>query len=117
MSEAKEQGALGEKEALRYLMNLGWKIRASNWRFKKEEIDIIAEDDKQLVFLEVKTRAADTFGSPEDFVSKAQQRHLINAANAYIEKHDLLMETRFDVIAITRHPQFKLKHIREAFHP
>lgn len=111
-------GKKGEEIAIRYLKGAGYKILALTWRFGKQEIDIVSEIDNTLIIVEVKTRTDDYFGSPESFVTKGKQKHLIKAANAYIEKHDIQVETRFDVIAILlKGEKYELEHFKDAFYP
>lgn len=117
MADEHKLGKLGEEEAVRYLRSKGFRIREMNWRFAKAEIDIIAENDDWLVMVEVKTRSADTFGSPEEFVTRRQQRHLIRAANRYADLNPTEKDIRFDIISILLYPEFKLEHIPEAFYP
>lgn len=117
MAEQHEKGLRGEDEALQYLRGQGFTILNTNWRFQKEEVDIIAENENWLVIVEVKTRSGDDYGEPQAFVSKKKQRLLIKAANAYVEKNAIQKEVRFDIIAITLYPQYKLVHIDEAFYP
>lgn len=114
----KERGAWGEQKALEYLQKKGYKILAKNWFHGHEEIDIIAKHGTMLVIVEVKTRTSDAFGNPEDFLSRAQQRRLINAADAYIIENDLDIDVRFDVIGVVfdRHPP-EIIHIDDAFYP
>lgn len=117
MAEHTELGQFGEREALQHLRKLNYKILDINWRFGKEEVDIIALEHNILVIAEVKTRTNNAFGNPEVFVSKAKQRHLIKAANAYVERKDLYYEIRFDIIAVTLQPKMHIEHIKEAFYP
>lgn len=117
MATHNELGEQGEADALRYLYEQGFTLRHKNWRFGKEEIDLIVEDDSCVAIVEVKTRSSNQYGNPEEFISKAKQRHLIKAANAYAEEFDIEKDIRFDVIAITIHPQYHLEHIAEAFYP
>lgn len=117
MAEHNERGQRGEEEALAHLRAQGFEILEQNWRHRKEEIDIIAREGDFLVFVEVKTRSSDQHGRPEEFVSRAKQKKLIQAANAYIEAKDWFIESRFDIIAITLHPEWELRHIRDAFYP
>ncbi len=112
-----DTGNQGEDEAVAFLQQRGYTIKARNWRFAKAEIDIVAENDEWVVIVEVKTRSADTFGNPEEFVTRGQQRHLIRAANAYLESFPTLKDVRFDIIAILLEPQFRIEHIPEAFYP
>lgn len=118
MAHQQDLGKWGEDLALAYLQKEGYQIVERNWRYGKEEIDIIAQKGECLVVVEVKTRHSSQFGDPQDFVTKGQQRHLINAADAYVIENDLDVEVRFDIIAITTDdvpPQ--LTHIDEAFYP
>ena len=117
MATQKETGNQGEEDAIRYLKQNGYKILETKWQFKKEEIDIIAENEDWLIFVEVKTRENDSYGEPQEFVTKRKQKNLIQAANDYIESNDLYKESRFDIIAITLNPEYKLIHITEAFYP
>ena len=101
-----------------YLTELGYEVLDKNWRYGNKEIDIIATKGTMLVIAEVKTRTENYFGEPEEFVSNNKQKHLIHAANAYIDQacHD--GETRFDVIAIThKEDTWELNHILDAFYP
>jgi len=117
MAEKHEIGKNGEAEALAYLKKHGYHIRHTNWHFQKEEIDIVAEKNNRLIFVEVKTRTGDGYGLPQDFVSRKQQKFLIRAANAYIDTYDIALEAQFDIIAITLKPEFRLEHLSEAFYP
>lgn len=112
-----DTGRAGEDEAVVFLKKLGFKIKARNWHFQKAEIDIVAENEDWVAIVEVKTRSGDAFGNPEEFVTRTQQRHLIRAANAYIDAHPTDKDVRFDIIAILLEPKFQLEHIPEAFYP
>ena len=100
MASHNDLGLEGEDLAAKHLVKSGYKILERNRRFGKEEIDIIARLADDLVIVEVKTRNSNFFGVPHEFVTKGKQSHIIRVANAYIEKHDLDLETRFDVIGI-----------------
>jgi putative endonuclease len=117
MAQHNTLGHKGEDEALAYLLHKGYTVLQTNWHFGKDEVDIVAKHNGFLVMVEVKTRTSNTYGEPEAFVGRTKQRNLIRAANAYLEKFDLDMEVRFDIVAITTHPDFKLEHISEAFYP
>lgn len=109
-------GRDGENRAKRYLEAKGYIIRDCNWRFQKLEIDLIAEKDNTLVFVEVKTRKNEDYGEPELFVHLKKQKHLIRAANAYIEQFRITSEARFDIIGINNR-QKEVTHIEGAFFP
>ena len=114
----KKRGEWGEKIAVDYLVKKGYHIITRNWHHGHEEIDIIAKDGDMLVIVEVKTRESDAFGNPEDFLSRGQQKRLINAADAYVNEFELDIDVRFDVIGITvdtKPPQ--IIHIDDAFYP
>jgi putative endonuclease len=118
MASHNDLGEKGEDLANAHLIQMGYTILERNWRFGKEEIDIIARIADELVIVEVKTRNSDFFGEPHEFVTKGKQSHMIRAANAYIEKHDLDLETRFDVIGIILNTKGqKIDHIEGAFQP
>jgi len=118
VAEHNDKGAVGEELAAAHLTGKGYVILEKNWRFGKEEIDIIAQQKDMLVIVEVKTRGGSFFGEPEEFVDRQKQRHLIKAANGYIEKNNLDLEVRFDIIGvILSGKNHRINHIEDAFHP
>ena len=118
MAEHNDLGKLGEEIALKHLREKGYKIRETNWRFGKDEIDIVAEKDGFLVMVEVKTRRSSVFGEPEVFVNATKQRFLIRATQAYIDRYNVDLEARFDVIAIVLSTNTRnINHIEDAFYP
>ena len=118
MAEHNQLGEKGEKLAEVYLKKLGYKIITTNWRERKFEIDIIAFDAEEIVFIEVKTRSTAFFGNPEEAVTLKKQQHLINGADFYIQQKEIDLECRFDVVAIVFNSnQEEIKHIKNAFQP
>ena len=118
MAAHNELGEKGEELAVLHLMKLGYEILERNWYFGKQEVDIIAQYQDQIVIVEVKTRNSDYFGEPEQSVSLAKQTHLVRAAHAYINKNRLDLEVRFDVIGIILNKkEQRLNHIEDAFQP
>lgn len=118
MADHNDLGSLGEELAVRHLRDKGYQILATNWRFGKDEIDIIAETTDYLVIVEVKTRQTFAFGEPEVFVNQAKQRFLVRAAQAYLEKNNVEKETRFDIVSIViNNTSRKINHIEDAFYP
>ena len=118
MAKHNELGKQGEDLAIQYLTDKGYEILERNWRNIHKEIDIIAKDGEELVIVEVKTRQSDEHGEPDLAVTKRKQGMLIAAANAYIFKNRLDINTRFDIISIL----FKdndpvIEHIEDAFLP
>ncbi len=109
-------GRKGEEEAIRFLKKKGFEIIDQNWRFKKYEIDIIAQTNDLLVFVEVKTRSTEKYEQPYEAVTIKKQKHLIEAAEYYLNEKQLDIETRFDVISIIKNGSTqKVKHIPAAF--
>jgi putative endonuclease len=119
MADHNELGKEGEKLALEYLKQIGYKVLHSNWRFQRLEVDIIAQTEGYLVFIEVKTRETNAFGKPESFVDKKQQGHLAEAVEAYMYKYpDLDLQIRYDVISIVMTKnRSELMHFEDAFWP
>jgi len=118
MAKHNKFGKEGEELACKLLREKGYQIAERNWRFGKLELDIVARLKDTLVIVEVKTRANDYHGDPEDFVTRSKQRHIIKAANEYIVQKDVNLETRFDVIAIlVDGKETKVKHLESAFYP
>lgn len=118
MAEHNDKGIAGEELAATFLSENGYTILEKNWGFGREEIDIIAQKDDVLVVAEVKTRSSNFFGEPEEFVNRQKQRLLIKAANAYVERKNLDVEVRFDIVSvILTSREKKVYHIEDAFSP
>lgn len=117
MARHNELGKQGEQWALQFLKAKGYTILETNWRHEKEEVDIIARDKDELVIVEVKTRSTDAFGDPEEAVTPQKARRLIRAAEAYVLKHNLDIDTRFDIISIlVKNGKRTIRHITDAFY-
>jgi len=119
MGQPHQKGKRGEELARTYLQEQGYELLATNWRYSRAEVDIIATDGEQLIFVEVKTRTSAAFGAPEEFVSPDQQQLLAQAAMAYCEDQQFDGEIRFDVIAILwpSEDEPSLRHLPDAFFP
>lgn len=111
---------LGEDLACDYLIRKGYKIIERNFRKKYQEIDIIAIEgatkitlsNPTLVFIEVKTRRSDSFGSPFESIALWKIQHLIRLAQFYKQLHPTLPEyMRIDAIGVTLSPENKLEDI------
>ena len=101
MKDRRRLGSLGEKVALRHLEGLGYKIREKNFRSREGEIDIIAEKDDYLVFVEVRTRSSSSFGTPEESITASKGERLITLDEGYLQSHgDLPPYWRIDVVAV-----------------
>ncbi len=113
-----EIGKQGELLAYTFLQKKGYKIVEQNWRFKRAEIDLIAMDRKTLVFVEVKTRSREDYGTPESFVDAKKEALLLDAANAYMQQIDFDWAIRFDIIAVSLKKQHVIiEHFEDAFFP
>ena len=109
-------GEEGEKIAVRYLKSKGYIIYETNWRFGKLEVDIIAEDGRELIFIEVKSRSSEIYGRPEEAIDGVKELAILNAAEIYIRDFNLEIEVRFDVISvIINKNKSKIRHIIDAF--
>ena len=118
MAEHIDFGKRGEEIAVKYLMDKGYEILERNWRNRHQEVDIIAKEGKELVIVEVKTRKSNNYGEPDLAVNRQKQRLLISAANAYIFRHNLDVDTRFDIISIVFNDgEPAIDHIEDAFLP
>ena len=111
-------GELGESIATMRLQQHGYKIIIKNWRFKHKELDIIAQKDGKIVFVEVKTRTNPYFEAPSEAVTIKKQRLLIEAANQYLIQHQIDMEARFDVVSVIIHNgKEDVEIMEDAFYP
>ncbi|MFT3737454.1 MAG: YraN family protein [Breznakibacter sp.] len=118
MAEHNELGRRGENEAAEFLAKKGYVVLHRNWRYKKLEIDIVAQCKRKLVVVEVKARGTGIWGDPEEAITKSKIKFLAEAVEAYIEEFDIDMEVRFDVVTVVFNGDaFLLEHIEEAFHP
>lgn len=118
MANHNELGKKGEAEAEKLLLSKNYRIVERNWTFHGYEIDIIAEDDEYIVFVEVKTRTSAQWGNPEDFISKSRMRRMVEAADYYLIEKDIDKPARFDFVsAIWNGKTFELEHIDDAFMP
>jgi putative endonuclease len=97
-------GAKGEDIVVHYLKSRGYRILERNYRVRLGEIDVIAEQGDELVFIEVKTRSDNLFGSPFESVTMQKQKQLSKVALEYISKHGCHNRSaRFDVVGIELH--------------
>lgn len=94
------KGAMGEILAARFLRNKGYVICSSNFRCRMGEIDIIASDKRYLVFVEVKTRRADSRYLPREAVTIIKQRKLLQTAAMYLSRFPTDLQPRFDVVEV-----------------
>lgn len=94
-------GRSAEIAAAAELGRLGYRILASNYRRRVGEIDFVAEENDQLVFIEVRCKRTSTFGSPAESVTPTKQSRLAAAAQCYLEEYGIKnKECRFDVVEV-----------------
>jgi putative endonuclease len=97
----KRLGDAGEEIAARELVRRGYTVRERNWHCPEGELDIVAEQRQVLVFVEVRTRRGDRFGTPEESITPIKRAHLIAAAQSYLQEHALEeRDWRIDVVAV-----------------
>ncbi len=107
-------GQIGEDQALTYLQQQGLHLLERNFRCKGGEIDLIMQDGKVLVFVEVRMRSDSKFGGAAASVGSAKQKRLIIAAQIYLQRHSMPPPCRFDVIAFDDKEMTWLKNAIEA---
>jgi len=108
----REVGILGEKIAVDYLSKQGYRVMETNFRCREGEIDIVAEKDDFLVFVEVRTRRSTSFVTPEESVTPSKIERLITLGQTYIESHqDLPPSWRIDVVAVELTPEARVSRI------
>jgi putative endonuclease len=111
-------GASGERIAGEYLKMSGYRILENNYRSGHLEIDLIAERNGCLVFVEVKTRRNDSFGGALESVSNSKMRNIRTAARMYLSNMRQRFgynEIRFDLVAIDLDPRedgLALRHVK-----
>lgn len=112
-------GDAGEQAAVGFLEKSGYRVVARNFRCAYGEVDVVAERDGLLCFVEVRTRSTAAWGDPSHTVSWAKQRKVAKAALHYLFEHGTLARdrmVRFDVISVVgRGPDASVEHIPDAF--
>lgn len=113
-----ELGKIGEEKAVSFLESRNYVVLDRNYRFLRAEVDIVASTDREIIFVEVKTRRTKTYGEPEESVNDKKKRQLLKVADAWL--HERRMEgapVRFDVITVMHPDEVKehIHHIEGAF--
>ena len=101
MAEHNRTGNSGEALAVHYLSQKAYAILHQNWRHSHWEVDIIAQKEGILHFIEVKTRLSKKFGYPEENVSNKKIQNLINAAEEYLYLNPQWIRIQFDILSIS----------------
>ena len=120
MAQSKLSGAWGEALAAEYLRKKRYKILAAGYRSRFGEIDLIVQDKKYLVFVEVKLRKSADFAMAMEYVDRKKQDKIRMTASLFLAENPTKLQPRFDVIEIyapegtaTVHP--KIQHMEDAF--
>lgn len=114
----RELGEKAEALAQNHIKKLGYRILATNWHYGHLELDIVARDKNELVIVEVKSRSGIRYEHPSEAVTNSKIKNIVEAADAYITKHEIELDTRFDVITVIFvDRQFELEHFKDAFYP
>lgn len=114
-------GKSGEDITAAYLRKKGWAITKRNYHSRFGEIDIIAENDEYIIFVEVKTRAENSLTSPAEAVNLSKQRKIMLTAEDFLSKFTCELQPRFDVAEVTTYKnadgsfRYSLNYIKNAF--
>lgn len=103
MQTTREQGQYTENLACEFLLNHGLKLIERNYHSRMGEIDLIMQDDTHLVFVEVRYRRNNHYGSGAETITNGKQSKLLKTASAYLQQHAKLAKypARFDVVSMT----------------
>ena len=113
-----DSGRRAEQFAARSLLAKGYRIRHTNWRCGKKELDLITYYQKELVIVEVKSRTGGVHHNLGEVVDQRKQRNIILATEAYIRLFNLHYPTRFDIISVIYDGYIAdIQHIENAFFP
>ena len=117
MAEHNEVGKIGEDLARKYLEKEGYKIVEQNYRTKYAEIDLVVEKSsklwgtKTLVFVEVRTKVGENFGSPEDTINKAKLWKVLQNAKSYAAFSKWQGPCRIDAVCIVLQPDLSVERL------
>ncbi|MCI8277769.1 MAG: YraN family protein [Clostridia bacterium] len=112
-----ELGNKGEEIASRYLEKNEYEIIARNFKCAKGEIDIIAKDKEDIVFIEVKTRRNENYGKPVDSVNFIKQKHIKEVSKFFMYLNNIKdFSIRYDIIEIyKKENKFLINHLKNLF--
>ena len=112
MADNKQKGNMGETLAAEYVVENGYSVIKRNYRIRNAEIDIIAEKDGTVAFVEVTYRKNNALGTPAEAVNAAKQKKIITAALSFIAENGEDKDYRFDVCEVT---PSGINYIEDAF--
>lgn len=106
-------GENGEELACQYLERQGYEILERNKHYSRFcEIDIIAKQKNTTVFVEVKTRRTNDFGSPFEAITPSKFANIVKGVQYYLSENSNVKDYRIDVIGITIKPELKIEHMK-----
>jgi putative endonuclease len=116
MSLNQKKGSVAEDLACQYLSRQGLSVIERNYRCRVGELDLIMEDGASLVFVEVRSRRDNRYGTSAETITPTKQRRLIRAAQFFLQQRRLDAPCRFDIIAISQErDKLNLEWIKDAF--
>ncbi|MDE6017328.1 MAG: YraN family protein [Muribaculaceae bacterium] len=118
-TEALRWGKQAENIVCEFLISKGYTVRERNWRPKssKSEIDLIAQKDDTLIFVEVKARTDKDF-DPAEAITVEKIKNVVRGANSYLQAQDFDFYYRFDVASVSGDiDDYKLDYLEDAFLP
>ena len=118
MDERWKRGKKGEELARAYLEQEGFTILHVHWQHGHRELDIVAERERMLHVVEVRSRTEPCLVEPSQTVQYEKQRNVISAARSYIYKFRINKEVQFDIISVIYEPSnTRIEYIPNAFYP
>lgn len=117
MDIKKAVGDAGESFVADYIKKQGYIISIRNYSTKYGEIDIIAENNDEILFVEVKTRSNNSYAKPQEYVDVHKQRRILTTASIYLKHNGYGLQPRFDVaeVYIDNDGKMQLNYIKNAF--
>ena len=110
-------GDWGEELASRFLQDKGYQILETKYRCTWGEVDIVARDGNELVFVEVRTRRDTKYGTPEESLTPAKAQRLVATAEDYLQRHaEANLGWRIDLVAIRLGEGRRVKEISHYCH-
>lgn len=118
MAESHDFGLRAEEFAAEFLVARGYCILHRNWTYGHKELDIVCTDGKMLIIVEVKARNQGSFPHPEDLLSPAKERFIIEAAEHYLFQYAVRMPVRFDLLTVIKQGSLlDIEHLEDAIIP
>ncbi len=116
-AKSRSKGDAGEALAENFLKKSGYKILRRNYYYDRGEIDLVAEDGPVLVFVEVKSRASNSHGTPEESITPEKENFLKRTAEGYLLEHNIEQrQCRFDLVAIEGESDRPvIRHLKDIF--